>query len=365
MKEYLAYIDESGDPNFGPQYSKFFFMASVVIEKDLFYALSDKLDTIVEKHDAIKLKSSKISHFPKRKRICDELASLDLRVITLRVDKSKLSGEWFKYRTSFYKFIQKKLHHEICRLFGNVQVTLHRYGSEAYQASLHKYLIRSLQIELFDPVIEITSDEVQPFIRVADFLSGSVRKALEGDFPDNSLILASLKPIWKTQLLVPDRGKYLEPIATDDANIEIRFCLDEAERYLNTHSSRQDNPKIRTLEYLFYSALDNPHEYIYTNEILGWLSHLGMHLTEEQFRNEVTASLRDDGLIIVGSRKGLKIPTKVDDLLQYLSFSVNLALPVLKRLKKAITFATTRMDSINISDNLSEEMRRILNEVNA
>ena len=205
----------------------------------------------------------------------------------------------------------------------------------------------------------------EPFIRVADFLSGSLRKALERDFPDNDLILECIKPIWKVRLLIPDRGKYLVPVLDSDANIQIRFCLDETERYLNSHSARQDDPKVRTLEYLFYSALDNPTEYIYTNEILGWLSDLGMSLTEEQFRNEVTASLRDDGLIIVGTRKGLKIPTKVDDLLEYISFSVNLALPVLKRLKKAITFATTRLDSVDISESLSTEMRRIIAEVDA
>ena len=138
MKEYLAYIDESGDPNFGPKSTKFFFMAGVVFEKQKLPHLLVKLDEVGRKHDAKKLKSSKISDFGKRKGICEEFAQLDLRIISLWVDKAKLSGEWFRNRPTFYKFIQKRLNHEIYRLFSNVQVTLHRYGSSQYQSSLRQ-----------------------------------------------------------------------------------------------------------------------------------------------------------------------------------------------------------------------------------
>ena len=38
---------------------------------------------------------------------------------------------------------------------------------------------------------------------------------------------------------------------------------------------------------------------------------MNLNLTEEQFRSEIISSLRQEGLIIVGSRKGLKIPTTI------------------------------------------------------
>jgi len=97
--------------------------------------------------------------------------------------------------------------------------------------------------------------------------------------------------------------------------------------------------------------------------VLGWLNTVGLRLTEEQFRTEVTASLRDEGLIIAATRKGIKIPRTAEDFREYLAFTVNLVLPVLKRLKKAIVFVSTKTSLTDTEMLLSHEMRNILDIV--
>ena len=92
---------------------------------------------------------------------------------------------------------------------------------------------------------------------------------------------------------------------------------------------------------------------------------MNLNLTEEQFRSEIISSLRQEGLIIVGSRKGLKIPTTIDDFVNYISFSSNMALPILKNLKRAITFFSAKSDDLDFNKFFSIEIRNILKEVNA
>lgn len=244
-------------------------------------------------------------------------------------------------------------------------VHIDRYGSPEYQQSFQKYLTRSLQAELFDPNILIDSARSSDFIQLSDFITGSIRKSLQGDFAQGDRLLNLFQPRWPIRVVLPDMGHHIRPLELADEHADLVACVEEAGRYLEINSSNRADPKIRTLEYLYYSALDGNSEWVYTQEILDWLQGLGFDLSEEQFRIDVTASLRDEGLIIVGSRRGLKIPCTSQDFMEYMAFSVNLALPVLKRLKKAISFVSIRTPLKEVNSLLSDEMRRILENVDA
>lgn len=364
MTNYVAYIDESGDPIFTPGASKTFVICAIVLERDGLPLLSKALDRIRASYKMKELKSSRVHSFDQRYDICQILISSAPRIITIRVDKEALFGDWFRYRSSFYKYVQRLLNHELYCLFGSLSVTMHRYGSPQYQSSFKEYLESKLQMELFDPKLMIASSKEIDFIQGSDFLAGSIRKALEGDFLEPNKLLDIIRPIWLRRLQLPDAGSHVGDIPDDRSGVVLHACMDEARRYLDKHSARVNDPRIRTLEYLYYSAIDGSNEYIFTKEILEWLTMLGLTLSEEQFRNEVTAALRDDGLIIVGSRRGIKIPRTPEDIRDYISFNVNLALPVLRRLKKALAFVAVRTELTDISTLLSDEMQAILEEVN-
>ncbi|MBN1547480.1 MAG: DUF3800 domain-containing protein [Syntrophaceae bacterium] len=365
MSNYLAYIDESGDPIFAAGASRTLVLCAIVFEREGLPLLSEALVRIKASYNMHELKSSRVSSFDRRYDICQQLVSSTPKIITIRVDKDALFGDWFRYRATFYKYVQRLLNHELYSLFGSVSVTMDRYGSPQYQRSLKEYLASKLQMELFDPDLIVASAKEIDFIQASDFLAGTVRKALEGDFTEPNQLLDLIKPFWVRRLQLPDTGSHVRVIPDCGSGVVLDACMDEARRYLDKNSTKLNDPKIRTLEYLYYSAIDGSNDYIFTQEILEWLKTLGLRLGEEQFRNEVMAALRDDGLIIVGSRRGIKIPRIPEDIREYIRFNVSLALPVLRRLKKALEFVAVRTELTDINALLSEEMQAILKEVNA
>ena len=364
MKEYFAYIDESGDPDFNEHSSEIFFICAIIFDKELYENYSKILDGIKKQYKLAELKSASKLSSEMRFSICSELLQLDFRIVTIWVIKRKLSGDWFKIRKTFYKYIQRRLNHEVHRLYDNVQVYIDQFGSPLYQESLKKYLITSLQEELFEPSIQISSHKYEQFIQVSDFIAGCLRKSLNEELQNSEAILNLFKPRWDVRISIPDESKYLDTSFFENNDDHFDICLKEANRYLTINSKRGDDPKVRTLEYLYYSSFESPNAYIFTSEIISWLSQINMKLTEEQFRTEVIASLRDEGLIIVGTRKGLKIPTKLEDFVEYINFSTNLALPILKRLKRALVFISAKTDRIDFTRSLNSEMKKVLDEIN-
>ena len=66
MKEYIAFIDETGDPDFNESASKLFFMGAVVFNKENENGIYDDLRNIKQRHGLVELKSSKIRSFKRR-----------------------------------------------------------------------------------------------------------------------------------------------------------------------------------------------------------------------------------------------------------------------------------------------------------
>lgn len=361
MKTYLAYIDESGDPNFTPGATKTILLGAVVFPQDELDSLSERLRVIKGKYSVNELKSSAIGSPRRRADICSELAALNLKFVTVHVDKTRLTGRWFRYRPTFYKYLQRILNSDVHRLFGDVQTKIDQFGSTEYQRSLRNYLHVSLQRELFSPSVQVASAKIEEFIQVADFLSGTLRKLHVGDFAQSPEVERSLATLWLSRRVIPDTGKYVAVVEDN----EISVCLQEARRFLESSEYPDSDPKIITLDYLYHEALANPDRWVFTHEIQGWLAGFGLTIGEEQFRNEITAFLRDNGVVVVGSRRGLKIPTCAADIREYADFSIKLALPVLRRLKRALHLLEARQAMPDAMHMLSDEVRAILEKVDA
>lgn len=365
MKEYLAYIDETGDPDFNSSSSRSFLVGAIILDKDQFLILTEKVNQIKIKYDLDEFKSSKKITTKLRYNIFCELIDLDFKLITIWIEKQKLQGNWFKFRDKFYKYVQRRLNHEIFRLFENIQVRIDKFGSDKYQKSFEKYLYKSLQEELFEPKIEITSHKYETFIQISDFISGSINWLLVHDPIREQKIWDLILPKWISRISIPDNKKLVDPSLFEQSDDFFDVCIKEADRYLEKNKKEEETAKYKTLEYLFYSSFESPESFIYTSEILNWLEQVNLKLSEEQFRNEVIAALRDEGLIIVGTRKGLKIPTQNDDLIEYINFSTHLALPILRRLKKALIFVETKLNSNKYTEAFDSELKEILDKVNA
>lgn len=366
MKEYFAFIDESGDPNFNESASDHFFVGAVVFEKKEVAKARNKLEAVKSRFGLKELKSSSVgNNFKRRKEIIADLSDLKFSCLSIWVKKNELEGDWFRYKKTFYKYIQRLLHHEIYRLFRNTSVALDQYGTEEYQDSLEEYLAKHLQKELFEPDITVGNTENEELIQLADFFSGTLRKILKGDFfeLEKAELLAHFESVWDSNIVIPDGGKYLNTEMFSGSEKYVDDFIKETKRYLESTDSK-DTGKIKSLEYLFHTALLDPEAYVYRDEIITWLEKFNVFYSSEEFNQKVTAPLREEGQVIIGTRKGLKLPTKLDDVRDYIEFGSKQALPILKRMKKSIKIVKANPNLPDLEKGLKPELKSVLDKLN-
>lgn len=363
QSEILAFIDESGDPDFNENASKNFIIVAILIDNSYKEQLEIKLEELKSHYKFSELKSFKIKS-KKRYDICSKLICNGIMIISINVNKSKLKGNWFKFRDTFYKYIMMKLNYEIYRLSGNAEIKIHNFGSREFQNSLQLYLLKNLQYSFFTPSISIGTTDEFPLIQLADLFSGTIKKILTKELNNHEYnFIELLNNSWRVRFNIPENGTYIEPDFLSDNSGVFKFCLDDTKRYLEI-DGKSDSPKTIVLEYLYNTAIQDPPRFVYTYEILAWLKTCGYEYTTEKFRGEIVASLRKDGVIIVSSHEGYKIPTTIDDLIKYIEFSANMALPILKQIKKTREFFAMRSEYTKINNVLSEELKTLLEFIN-
>lgn len=85
----------------------------------------------------------------------------------------------------------------------------------------------------------------------------------------------------------------------------------------------------------------------------------GIKYKEEEFRKEIIGHLRDDGVVIASSRKGLKIPVTESELVDYLNYTSSRYLTIIKRLKKTYnTLNGMSLGKIEIFENKEFEIHK-------
>lgn len=338
MERILAYIDETGDPRFNIGAAPFFEFSAILIEAKKELEIISSLNEIKERLNLPEFKSSHIRKEIRRINILNEIKNIDFKYINLVVDKSQVYGDWKKYPSVFYKYTQKILNAELHRLYKDRSVTIDKYGNETYQNSLKKYLDTSLQLTLFPSIINIGSAKDNILIQLADFIAGTHRKLNDGHFIDSKTISDLLR---KKELHIvkwPDNYQrfIFDSIGNKKDKQIAEIAISYAENYITKKKKGSENThRIFVLEYLLFQAKFNDHKrYIYSNELMDWLSQNGIKYKEEEFRKEIIGHLRDDGVVIASSRKGLKIPMSESELYDYLNYTASRYLTMLKRFKE-------------------------------
>lgn len=361
MNKIHAYIDESGDPHFNESSSKNIVYSCIIIDSQNVDDISEKLKAIQKKHGLNEFKSSKISSEDRRYDILSELSYVDFKHLYLWIDKEKVIGDWKKYPKSFYKFTQKLLHRQLHRLFNNVNVTVDKFGTEEYQQSFKKYIEKEIQTNLFESNFEIGSAKDSILIQVADFYGGTRRKLIENDFERFERFQSILQNQNLYNFRWPD---HYENLFLDDISNEIdknvaEICVECAEKYLQFNKDDIDcKAKVLTVEYLLMNAkYIKPYDYIYTDELISWLSNNKIKFSEEEYRAKVIAELRDEDVVIGSSRKGYKIPLKMNEILDHINLNANMYMAIMKRTKNLIEIFKAK--SFGKIDLLNEDAFRI------
>lgn len=357
MKNILAYIDESGDPRFNEGASSHIYYSCVLIEKENEAEITEVLKRIKTALNLKEFKSSAIQTEARRISIIESLLGVDFKFLCLSIDKSLVRGEWKKNPRVFYKYTQKLLHKKLYSLYDEINITLDKFGSVDYQESFRKYLESEFQLELFDSSFQIGSAKDSDLVQLADLFGGTKRKSDLDEFERSAEIRNLLSRFNLFNFSWPnDFVNLIIDEITDEINkIIAQNSISAAERFIasNQHIAAE-LPKILTLEYLLFSIRHvNPIEFTYSNEIIDWLRENTFNFSEEEFRSQIIGQLRERHVIIIGSRKGLKIPVSMDELVNYLNFTTAKYLTMIKRTK--ITIDTIKASSLGKIDILSNE----------
>lgn len=364
MDKILAFIDETGDPRFNEGASFYLEFSAVLIESINETDIILSLNAIKKKLNLPEFKSNRIRNEKRRIQILNEIKDIDFKFINLVIDKSQVYGDWKNYPSIFYKYTQKILNSELHRLYTDRSVTIDKFGNENYQNSLKEYLENSLQLTLFESTIDIGSAKDNILIQLADFIAGTHRKLNNGDF-ENTKLISELLEVKELHILKwPDNFQrfILETISNDKDKQIAEIAISYAERYISENNKSSINrDRLLILEYLLFQVKFNDYKrYIYSNELIDWLSQNGIKYKEEEFRKEIIGNLRDDGVVIASSRKGLKIPITETELSDYLNYTSARYLTIIKRFKE--TYKTLNGMSLGKIDIFDSEKFKIHKE---
>ncbi|WP_299678179.1 DUF3800 domain-containing protein [uncultured Tenacibaculum sp.] len=363
MKKVIAFADEFGNNSFDfENQGSHFIIASVIINQDELSKIQVQLEEIRKRFfQTGEIKSSKVKHNHNRRIIIlRELKKVNFSVYAVVIDKRKLYGEGFKYKKSFYKFLNGILYKELYRTFPQLELRVDEHGGNDFMRSFKKYVEKNHIRNLFTGSdFQIQKSHNDLGVQLADMMAGTLGYIFdELKKSDKSSEFAELindKLISLNQFPKEYKSEEFNEKATfsEYDNTIATLGLNRAFDFIDkTRGNTIDNrDRINFLKLLLlYHQSNHPRKFTTAAEFVHHLS-VNRHkpLSKEQFSSKIIGHLRDEGILIASSRDGYKIPTSASDMKKYINHGKNIVLPVLRRIEEcrnAILLATTNQYDI-------------------
>ena len=180
VKKVIAFADEFGNNSFDfskEGVSTHFIVASVIINANEIDTANAELEKIRQKYfQTGEMKSQKIAtNHKRRETILQELTKLNFSIYAVVVDKNKLYGEGFKYKQSFYKYLNGILYKELYRTFPELELIVDEHGANDFMRSFKKYVETNHIRTLFaGSDFEIAKSQNELGIQLADIIAGTL-----------------------------------------------------------------------------------------------------------------------------------------------------------------------------------------------
>ncbi len=354
MKEFVAFVDESGDANLETDkagVSNWFIISAVIVSKDNLPEFMSAAENIRKTHfQTGEIKSSTIKDkdgHKRRIRILEEVLSLNFKVFTLAVLKSsayKDSG--LKYKPAFIKYINGILYNRLFKNYKNLEIYADEHGTDNFKLSMQRYIEKNHIPDLFwKSSFHIIKSSASVGVQLADIIVGTIAKIYEQK-ENNALKEMYIRLLKEKSLNLiewPTKYQhYFDDISSSSKlDHEIHsHALAKSEVFLSENAKRSDEESLIqmcVLGYLaFKSRLEPSTGYISTNELLNHLKVSGYtRVSEQAIRSTVIAKLRDQDVIISSCNKGYKIPNCFDDLRDFVERVNSQVIPLLERLNFA------------------------------
>lgn len=364
----LGFADESGNNSFEfeTQGSHFIIASILVKSEEQLEKLENDLEIIRKRHfQKGEIKSNKVSdNISRRKKILDDILKLDFSIYAVVVDKRQLTSEGFKYKNSFYKFVNNLLYKELFRTFSELQLSVDEHGTNRFMLEFKNYVEKNHQRTLFSGIeFKHANSKQSIIIQLADFIAGTIACIYDitrkSEFSDELLNL--LKPKITSINIFPrkltlndfDESNFQQTFDKRISDISFQRIFEFIEK--SNSSDLQISDQVTFLKLLIWLQRANPKNvYISTKEIMRHLNFTREKpINEEYFRSKIIGNLRDKGILISSSNSGYKIPTSKRDLDSFLNHGKRVILPMLNRIKEARN--AIKLATLNELDILEDE----------
>lgn len=379
MKRVIAFADEFGNNSFDfENQGSHFIIASVIMNQDELPEIQEQLESIRKKYfQTGEIKSSKVKYNHKRRiLILKELQSINFSVYAVVIDKRKLFGEGFKFKQSFYKFLNGILYKELYRTFPQLELKVDEYGGNDFMRSFKKYVEKNHIRNLFTgSEFNIKKSHNDLGVQLADFMAGTLgyifdenkksdkSSEFEKILTDKLISLNQFPKEYKSEEFNEEEtfNEYDDTIAT----LGLNRVFDYIDKTTGISQDNLDRLNFAKLLLLYHQS-NHPKKYTTSAE---FIKHLNVNrqkdLSKEQFSSKIIGHLRDNGLLIASSRDGYKIPTSAHDMKKFIKHGKSIVFPVLRRIEEcrnAILLATTNEYDI-LNEKEFEKLKELINNV--
>jgi len=350
-----AFCDEFGAFGFDfekDNVSSHFIVAAIIVEEEQLDFVQQEAERIRQRFfQSGEMKSSNVGNNHKRRRvILEQLKALPFKIYLFVADKRKIYEEsGLRYKTSFYKFLNQYVYNALHISFQKLTIVADETGSNEYMRSFAEY-VRSKNpvLSLFEE-FDFKFDESKHgvIVQIADIVAGSIAYSYDVNkmakanganyktFLGTHIIGIQEFPVSYKTFKLEQHRQYESSDDMDIANICFRRALAFKQKYENKEVDENVRMQIAILDYLLFRFMNNSiRKYISTQELQNSLINQGFgEMTTQSFRNKIIAKLRDSGVIIASSSKGYKIPSKKQEIEDFVRHGQGIIEPMLHRIR--------------------------------
>jgi hypothetical protein len=375
MDNIIAFADECGNNSFEFEtQGTHFIVAAVIFNLQAIEDSRAKIEKIRKKYfQTGEIKSQKVAkNHHRRILILKEILNIEFSIYSVIVDKRKLYGEGFKFKSPFYKFLNGLVYKELFKTFKDLKLSVDEHGSNDFMRQFKEYVkSRHISTLFSNSEFDFSSSNTNEFIQLADFIAGTLNFCFDefkkGDHSKDFLELLKPKlssinhfpPENKSPEYIPSNidGKYDKLIAEMGVLSANNFLLRKSP------DTQVDIDQINFVKLLLlYFNYYDYKTYVSTKELIRHIQ-IGRNekINEHYFRTKIVAKVRDKGVLISstsgGNRNGYKLPSSLQDLYNFINHGKVVILPMLSRIKKfrdAIKLASNNTIDVLEKDEFKE-----------
>ncbi|KAA5539656.1 DUF3800 domain-containing protein [Adhaeribacter rhizoryzae] len=374
MQHLHIFVDEFGNTSQNREQAGSFshlVLSAVLIEEAKLTQARQLRDSISQRYfQGHPIQSSQIPDdelgFQMRLAILQELRQLNFLVLSLVINKSKVTGEGLAYNEVFYKYFNRIFLKQFPQNFTAFSIHADQLAWPEFRQSLQHYInTKVIQRDLFTPdrTYRLVDDQLaEPLVQLADFIAGCLGKIYcTSHSHDKATFLFDLLhdrsfvdffPFEKTDFAVsvPERDQEKNEWITKIAAASARQALAEHHRFSEEAQA--------VLQYLYLMFRTVPDRLVEKYEIIDKQKKVFPTFSEQQLRVCIQ-QLRDAGVLIVSiqGKSGYKIPDRVEDIVGFYNRYLNSIVPMIHRLnicnRKLLVNSLQQVDLLQANSNYS------------